>query len=118
VLSSTGGHACGWGTTAGETRALDGWRIVISGTSVSLDEDMSNWPTDDVPYTGTLTGQTFTAHYDQGADYLNYVCQFKGGTLTGTFNADFTTFDAREVLVWGAPGQETTVERHWTGSAM
>jgi hypothetical protein len=45
-------------------------------------------------------------------------CQFKGGSLTGRFSEDSSTFDAVETLVWGPPGAETTVQRHWKGSKL
>jgi hypothetical protein len=117
VLSATNsGHACGWGTSSGDTRAGVGWRITIGENTVSLDEDMNNYPTDDIPYSGSLTGAQFTAAYSSGGDYLKYVCQFKGGTLSGTFSTDSSSFEALETLVWGPPGQETTVQRRWTAS--
>jgi hypothetical protein len=106
---------CGWGTSVGESRRGVQWRVTIEGNSILLDEDMGNWPTDDVPYTGTLNGRQFTATYESPADYLRYACQFEGGTLTGTFNADFSAFEAVEMLMWGAPAKETTVQRLWTG---
>src|SRR5258707_12056981 len=55
VLSSTGG-GCGWGIAAGDTRSGVLWRITQTGDAVTLDEDMPNWPTDDVPYAGSLSG--------------------------------------------------------------
>lgn len=87
------------------------WRLIVDGNAVTLDEDMGNWPTDDVLYKGTVDGVRFTASYNTGGDYLQWVCQFKGGTLTGTFTADFSAFDAVEIVVWGPPGDETIVER-------
>jgi hypothetical protein len=108
--------ACGWGTAPGDVRKGVDWQITIAGESVSADEDMRNWPTDDVPYTGTLSGRTFTATYSNGPDYLKYVCQLRGGTLTGTFDPEFSTFEAAETLTWGPPGSETTVHRRWVGS--
>jgi hypothetical protein len=114
ALKRGGSSPCGWGTTPGEKRSVL-WRVTVDGNAVTLDEDMGNWPTDDVPYKGTLNGVHFTASYRTGDDYLRYVCQFRGGTLTGTFNADLSTFDAVEIVVWGPPEDETTVERHWTG---
>ena len=110
-VSNTGG--CGWGRSPGETRVGVLWNVSINGTSVILDEDMNNSPTDDVPFKGALDGLRFTATYDQGADYLQWVCQFKGGDLSGMFSADFSTFDAEEVLVWGAGAGETRVTRRW-----
>jgi len=117
VLSAVNsGHACGWGTAPNQTRSGVQWRIAIAGDSIVLDEDMPNWPTDDIPYAGTLTGGQFTATYASGSDYLRYVCQFKGGSLSGTFSADFSSFEALETLTWGPPGNETTVQRRWTGA--
>jgi hypothetical protein len=119
VVSVTNpGHSCGWGTTPGDTRSGVGWQIKTTGDSVVLDEDMRNWPTDDVPFTGTLTGRQFSATYSSGDNYLNYACQFKGGSLTGTFSEDSSTFDATETLLGGPPGAETTVQRHWKGSKL
>ena len=74
---------------------------------------MVNWPTDHIPYTGSLIGQQFTARYYQGDDYLRWVCQFKEGELTGSFSSDFSTFDAQETLVWGTGATETRVLRRW-----
>jgi hypothetical protein len=120
VVSVTAGnaHACGWGTSVGDTRAGVWWRVIISTPDVSMDEDMPNWPTDDVPYSGHLDGVAFTAGYRSGPDYANYVCQFREASLSGRFSDDFSTFDAVETLVWGQPGAETTVQRHWVGSRL
>jgi len=118
AVSRGSATACGWGTTTGETRAAVEWRITIEGAAITADEDMRNWPTDDVPFSGTLDGLQFTAAYASAPDYLRYVCQFRGGTLSGSFNADFTTFEATETLVWGPPGGETTVQRRWVGSKL
>ena len=113
VVSASAGKACGWGTTPGETRTGVQWRVTINGASVLLEEDMENWPTDHIPFSGTLTGRNFTATYVQGSDYLSYVCQFKGAELSGSFSADFSSFEAEETLVWGPPGAETVVKRQW-----
>lgn len=113
VKAGARGVACGWGTGIGETRQGVSWNITIADMSVSLDEDMSNWPTDDVPYSGQLDGQSVSARYSNGESYLQYICQFKGGTLDGRFNADFSTLDATETLTWGPPGAETIVQRRW-----
>lgn len=114
VTESAGGRACGWGTAAGETRSGVEWRITLTGTALLLEEDMANWPTDHIPYSGTLTDRQFTASYSQ-AGYLRYECQFRGGELAGHFSSDFSSFEAVETLVWGAPGEETAVRRRWTG---
>jgi hypothetical protein len=88
--------------------------VAIDGARIVLDEDMRNWPSDDVPLTGTLSGAEFSASYSVGADYLRWACQFKEATLSGRFSADFNSFEAMETLVWGPPNAETTVHRRWT----
>jgi hypothetical protein len=119
VLAATNpGRACGWGTSAGETRSGVAWGVTITGDSIRLDEDMANWPTDHIPFSGNLSGRQFTASYTNGENYLQYACQFKGGTLTGTFSPDFSSFEAFETLVWGPPEGETTVRRRWVGSRL
>lgn len=112
------GRACGWGTSAGETRAGVDWRITIAGDSIVLEEDMPNWPTDHIPFSGTLRGQQFTATYTTRGDYLQWACQFKGATLSGRFSQDLSSFEALEELSWGPPGNETTVQRRWIGSRL
>ena len=90
----------------------------ISGTEITLDEDVRNSPTDDLRFTGTLAGQQFRASFMMGSDYTKYVCAFRGGTLEGTFSADFTSFDAVETLFWGTPENEAVVRRHWIGTRL
>jgi hypothetical protein len=111
VLSSTGG-GCGWGTAAGDTRSGVLWRITQTADSVTLDEDMPNWPTDDIPYSGSLSGSRFIAtEVEPGLG----VCQFRGGDLSGSFSEDGLHFEASETLRWGSAEHPTTVQRHWTG---
>jgi hypothetical protein len=82
------------------------WRVTIDGTSILLDEDMENWPTDHVDFSGTLSGRDFNAR----APGTGGVCNFTGATLAGTFSSDFSSFAAEETLTWGA----TEVHRRWT----
>jgi hypothetical protein len=116
VVSATRGSvaACGWGTSVGETRSGVEWRITMTTDGISLDEDMRNFPTDDLPYSGHLAGAQFTATYTSASNYADFVCQFREATISGSFTSD-STFDAVETLVWGRPGMETTVKRHWNG---
>jgi hypothetical protein len=110
VVSASNSGGCGWGRTAGETRSGVLWRVVFNGTAVSLDEDMSNWPTDHIPFSGTLSGLQFTAQYTQEPAGP---CLFAGGTLSGTFSDDLSTFTANEILHWGEGATQTTVQRQW-----
>ena len=111
VTMASGSGGCGWGRTVGETRSGVLWHVVISGTTVTLDEDMANWPTDDIPYSGTLNDRQFAAQYIQTAP--TGVCQFVSATLTGTFSEDFSTFTADETVRWGAGTAQTIVQRQW-----
>lgn len=116
-VTSTGGHACGWGTTPGAQRSGVDWEVTVTGDTVALDEDTRNWPTDDIPYTGHLDGAQFVTSYKSASDYAKYICQFREATLSGQFTTD-STFVAGETLIWGTPGSQTTVVRHWTGSKL
>jgi hypothetical protein len=117
VISAAAGTAaaCGWGTSVGETRNGVQWRITVTADAISLDEDTPNWPTDDLPYSGHLAGAQFTATYTSASNYADFVCQFREARISGSFTSD-STFDAEETLVWGRPGSETSVTRHWSGS--
>lgn len=111
VLSGTG-LGCGWGLTAGETRTGVLWNITRTNESVMLDEDIPNWPTDDIPYAGSVSGTRFVASYAQPA---SGVCAFRGGTLSGSFSDDGLTFEAFETLAWGPSERQVTVRRRWIG---
>jgi hypothetical protein len=87
----------------------------MSGATISLETDVFN-SLDQATYAGTLSGRRFTATFESAADYLDYDCQLKGGTLSGTFSADFQTLEADETLVFGPPNAEARVQVRWTGS--
>jgi hypothetical protein len=103
------------GTAAGDSRRGVAWRVTIDGTAISLHEDMANWPTDDVPFASA--GGTAIHRYLSAGPRLSAVClPVPRGQSRGTFNADFTTFEATERLAWGPPGGDSVVTRHWFGS--
>lgn len=112
------GGPCGWGTAPGEARAGVEFNIRIDGSAISIDEDMPNWPTDDIPYKGTLSGNEFTVAFDMGPDWLKSVCRWRGATLSGRFSDDRSTFDATEKVFWGTVEAGTTVTRRWAGRAL
>jgi hypothetical protein len=119
VISAAHGlvAACGWGTSVGNTRNGVLWRITTTSGAISLDEDMRNWPTDDVPYSGRLADMQFAATYAGASDYADFVCQFREAKISGSFTSD-STFEAEETLFWGPPAAETAVTRHWHGSRL
>ena len=112
------GGPCGWGTRAGEARQGVEWTVTIDGGSIRMDEDMPNWPTDDVPYSGVLTGNEFSVRYDSGSGYLTSPCKWRGATLSGRFNEDRSVFEATELVFWGTIEGGTTVTRRWSGYAL
>jgi len=112
VVSFTG-EGCGSMTAAGRTGVL--WKIAQTGGSVTLDEDMHNWPTDDSPYTGSLNGTQFTATYVQPQGPGSTGCLFVGGDLIGSFSDDGLRFDAVETIVWRVADQTVRLVRRWTG---
>jgi hypothetical protein len=111
------GEQCGSATAVGQRWAGVLWRVDIEGESISVDVDLRNWP-DSTFFTGTLRGRSFEAHHQSIPDYLNYGCQFREASLTGTFAADFDTFEVHEVLFFGPPDNEGRVERVWRGRRM
>ena len=110
IVSVSGNAGCGWGLTVGETRQGVAWYVATDRASFVMYEDVPNYPTDGLAYTGPLTGAQFDAMSTDGG---GGVCRFRGSTIHGTFSADFTTFEADETLVWGPPSNETRVQRHW-----
>jgi len=110
VLTSNG-IGCGWGTNVGDV-GTKMWLITQNGASITLDEDMQNWPTDDVPFRGLVTDKHFAA---QDVEAGGGVCAFRGGELDGTFSDDGLTFDALETLRWGSSEHFVTVQRRWRG---
>jgi hypothetical protein len=116
VLSVTNAGAREWAPPVGQTRTGILWRTTITGELIVLEEDLANYPTDHIPFSGGLADRRFTASYQAGPDYLRYLFQFKGGTLTGTFSEDLSSFEAFETLVWGPPDDEMAVHLRWTGS--
>ena len=113
VLGSARG--CGWGTTLGETHAAVPWNITLGPGAILLEQGLQTTLTDRVPFSGTLNGQEFSATNSNGGNYLASGCQFRGGTLTGRFSPDFSTFEAVETLTFGPTG-DTRVQRRWVGS--
>lgn len=113
VTARSGEGGCGWGTRTGEVRQGVFWGVEIRHTSVMLAQDVANAPTDHLPYEGTLRAREFSAFYLQGGNFSAAPCQFREAWLEGSFDESFTSFEARETLIWGAPGNETRVERRW-----
>ncbi len=116
VVEVTGsGSACQNTISVGQTVTGIVWYIAITGNSISLDEDVRNAPTDDLPFAGTLDGHQFSAAYTTPASALDGPCPFRGATLSGSFNSDTSAFDATETILSGPAGAEMTIKRHWTG---
>src|SRR5215471_4075947 len=74
TVVSSSGSTCGWGTVVGETRSSVLWKITRQNESIVLDEDMPNWPTDDIPFKGTVSGTRFVA---QDVELGAGICAFR-----------------------------------------
>lgn len=117
IVSISGGRGCGVGFVSGETRTGVSWRITSNIAAILIEQDLQNSPVTALsPFSGSLTGLDFKTSASSNGNPLQSSCLFRGGTLTGTFSADFSTFDATEDLLWGQPGAEVHVQRHWVGS--
>jgi hypothetical protein len=79
--------------------------VTESAFALSLD------PLDGPIFEGELVGRSFADDFHMGGDYLATSCQFREASISGTFAADFGSFEARETQVFGPPGQEVTVVR-------
>ena len=114
VLSSVGSGGCGAGRVPDEQGDV-GWLVTYDGSEILLDENIANYPTDDVLFKGAFSesSRDVSASYSQGPMYADSVCQFREATLVGVFNQDVTRMEGTETLVWGEPGNETLVVRKW-----
>src|SRR5262249_12876179 len=101
--------------TTGQTRTNVPWRITVGAGSILFEQDIASGSNDRASFSGVLNGQDFTASSTTGGSALSS-CVFRGGTLTGRFSADFSTFDANETLTWGLAGSETTLQQRWVGA--
>jgi hypothetical protein len=61
---------------------------------------------------GAASSVTFTASEVEAGVW---VCQFRGGDLSGNFSEDGLRFEASEILRWGSLEHPVTVQRHCTG---
>jgi hypothetical protein len=113
LVTATG--TCDWLPSIGRTSTVF-WGVTITGDSVVL-EDKYTFPADPA-LTGVLSGRQFIVVYkSEGEDgFGESPCAYKGGTLTGTFSEDFSSFEAVETHVYGPAGGETTIQWRWIGS--
>jgi hypothetical protein len=94
------------------------WRVNMGSGSIFLQQDITNAPNTQSTFSGTLNGLDFIASSSNVGVVLLPSCLFRTSNLRGRFSHDFRTFDATELLTWGSPGAETTVQRNWTGAAV
>ena len=112
VVAVSGCCPCGWGISVGQRGGGVLWSITIAGDVIEIYEDVANYPTDGIPYRGSLTGQAFSATYDEPARPAppapEGFCRFRGGATDGRFSADGKSFEATERLYWD---RDIVVER-------
>ena len=94
------------------------WRVNMGSGSIFLQQDITNTPNLQPLFSGTLNNFDFVASSSNVGSVLLPSCLFRSSILKGRFSPNFRTFDAHELLTWGSPGAETTVERDWVGAAV
>jgi len=90
-------------------------RVIINGSSIRFTNAA---PCDDCPFwTGTLSGEAFTATSDRSFD--SSACGHVQGTdtLGGTFSSNRTQLTATEVTTYIEPsGHQVVIRYAWTGT--
>jgi hypothetical protein len=119
VVNITTVKSCAVIFTPGQIFPGTQWRMNTgSSGSIFLQQDITNTPNIQPSFSGTLDGLNFVANSSNIGNALLPSCLFRNSTLTGKFSPDFRTFNASELLTWGSPGAETTIQRNWIGSAV
>jgi hypothetical protein len=118
IVSINGFRSCAVILTPGQIFPGTQWRSNIGSGSIFLQQDIANTPNQQASFSGTLNGLDFIASSSNVGSFLLPSCLFRSSTLKGRFSQNFRTFDATELLTWGAPGAETTVLRNWVGAAV
>ncbi len=97
------------------------WDVILTGSSIWLDEGVHNWPTDDSRYEGMVDHLQFTARRVEPPPRNPLTDSV---TLSGTFNSTFTAFEATETETFTGPGcppsgpdlETETLESHLVGA--
>jgi hypothetical protein len=115
TVIAASGSVCGWAQRVGDTRDDMQFRFRREGDSITIDEDMANWPTDHSTYHGTVSGFDFAA---TGTYPGGDVCDYRGGEFSGSFTEDGRRFDATAVYYWGSEGSVGRIETRWVGTRL
>ena len=118
VVTITTVKSCAVIFTPGQIFPGTQWRVNMGSGSIFLQQDLTNTPNLQPTFSGTLDGQNFLANSSNIGSALLPSCLFRNSALTGQFSPDFRTFNASEVMTWGSPGAETTIQRNWVGAAV
>jgi len=118
IVTVTTFKSCAVIFTPGQLFPGTQWRMNIGSGSIFLQQDITNAPNQQATFSGTLNGLDFIASSSNVGSFLLPSCLFRSSTLKGRFSPNFATFDAVELLTWGSPGAETTVQRNWAGAAL
>ena len=112
-VSCSGAECSSTSYTTGFARSGVDWQVTLSGSAIQLLEDAYDFM-DAILYSGTLENGHFVAsfHCQPGCIYP------REGRIEGEFAAGLSSFEARHVLIYGAPHSETRVELQWRFSRM
>ena len=84
------------------------WSVTISGSDIVLNWDPASG--DDVTFTGSLSGDAFSAEYEPPPAPASSACALRASAMAGTFSSDRLTFDANVVEWHGSGDDEMRVE--------
>jgi len=118
IVRVSGFKSCAVIFTPGQIFPGQQWRVNMGSGSIFLQQNIINSPNAQATFSGTLNGLDFLASSSNVGSFLLPSCLFRSSNLRGRFSPNFRTFDATELLTWGSPGAETTVQRNWVGAAV
>jgi hypothetical protein len=111
VVSSKASGTCSKAEAAEPVRRSANWFVRFGADHIRLIPDMGNYPTDNLDYYGALQGNRFSASVHTRPPYAG--CQLRVARMTGTLSPDRRALAADELLIFGKPGRERRLERHW-----
>ena len=115
VARQVTGESCGVTPAPAGTQHSGLMAAARSGSAVKFLYWVSNYPTDDVDYAGSLQGDEFTARTDPWPASSFGTFQ---GSLVGRFSADGRHVDASEIWTWHCSSGDEQYLIDWTADRL